>query len=96
MNRMTWIKGREPQKSIEVKVGKYKAEFTRERTIHESYWSIYLGENKVITATIDQIWGDSLTPTRALENATKAYGREVLSRIENKGLSEVRYLLTGK
>ncbi len=59
-----------------------------------SYWEVYHGPNKILTASGGEVFEDVLEEN--WENfASKAYGREVLRAIRTDGFKRVAYLLKG-
>ena len=68
-----------------------------------SYFEIYSGENKLLKATADEIYGDELNkPVEGTDGktawdvlASREYGMEVMAAIRNDGFKKVAYLLKG-
>jgi hypothetical protein len=74
---------------------KYKVSFTKLSNANDSYWSIYLDDEFIFKATLDQIWGERLDTQLAETTATPAYGHEVIRKIRSDGIKNVYRLLTG-
>lgn len=80
---------------------KLKVTFTRTAKPQSSYWTVVAvdkttgKEEKVLKATLDQIWGEELNEENANLSATKEYGQEIIARLRNKGFGKVAYLMTG-
>jgi len=81
---------------------KITAGFTRTAKPGDSFWSIYAqdktgGTNKqrVLKATLNQIWGEELNKETAHLSATPEYGKAVLAFVDELGFSKVAFLMTG-
>ncbi len=80
---------------------KLKVTFTRTAKPQSSYWTVVAvdkttgKEEKILKATLDQIWGEELNQENANISATKEYGEEIIARLRNRGFGKVAYLMTG-
>ena len=77
------------------------AGFTRTAKPADSFWTIYATDKKtgkkspVLKANLREIWGDELSEKTASKSASPEYGKIVIEKIRDKGISHVAYLLTG-
>ena len=80
---------------------KVSAGFTRTAKPGDSFWSIYATDKKtgkkdrVLKATLNQIWGEELNEKTAHLSATPEYGKAVLAFVDDLGFSKVAFLMTG-
>lgn len=80
---------------------KLSGKFTVASSPKNSYWSIFATDKKtgkrekVLTATLEQLWGKDLNEELAYATKGEDYIKEVMSRIREEGFSNVAYLMTG-
>jgi len=79
---------------------KLTATFTRTAAPKDSFWTVYTldkdgKKEKILKATLDQLWGKELNKDLAYMTASKEYGKELISRLRKDGFAKVSYLTTG-
>jgi len=80
---------------------KLSGKFTVASSPKNSYWTIFATnkrtgrKEKVLTATLDQLWGDDLNEELAYGTKSEDYIKEVMQRIRQDGFSNVAFLMTG-
>ena len=80
---------------------KLSGKFTIKASPKDSFWTIYAtnkktgSKEKVLTATLEQLWGEGLSEELAYQTKDEEYIKEVMQRIRKDGFSNVAYLMTG-
>lgn len=79
---------------------KLSAQFTIKASPRASFWTVYATDNSgkkepILTATLDQIFGNEMTEQDALDAKTPEYANEIIARMRNNGFAATAWEMTG-